>query len=67
MLPREFVKYQDKLYWVYRKVNVTQIKEGYTNDVKELWYCDVVIKNTNNNVLLFLRLVEDAEIVRDVI
>ena len=67
MSPREFVKYQDNLYWVYRKLNNHQIKDGYTNDLKEFWNCDVVIKNTNSNVLLFMRLIEDAEIIKDVI
>ena len=63
MLPREFVKYQDKLYWVYRKHKQTSIKEGYVNDLKEFWNCDVVVRNKMNNddILLFLRLVEDAE------
>jgi len=67
MLPKEFIKYQDNLYWVYRKVNTTQIKEGYTNDVKDFWGCDLVIKNTNTNVLIFARLVEEADVVKDLI
>ena len=37
MLSKELVKYQDKLYWVYRKVKASVIKEGYVNDLKEFW------------------------------
>lgn len=32
----ELVNYKDKLYYVYRKVDMGMIKEGHVNDVKEL-------------------------------
>ena len=69
MIPKEFVQYQNNLYWVYRKLKTSQVKEGYANDLKEFWNCDVVVKNKNQNddFLFFLRLVEDAIIVRDII
>ena len=69
MLPKEFVNYQDKLYWVYRKVNQSQIKEGSVSDLKEFWMCDMVVKsrNQNNEELLFMREIEDAKIVKDII
>ena len=64
-LNRELVKYKDKLYWVYRKIRNEQIKEGYINDIKEFWKCDLVVKSKINNDdnLLFLREIEDAIIV----
>jgi len=42
-----------------------QIKDGYLNDIKELWMCDVVVRGKQNNddTLLFLREIPDAEIV----
>jgi len=69
MVPREFVNYQDKLYWVYRKLKTSQVKEGYANDLKEFWNCDVVVKNKNQNddSLFFLRIIEEAHIVKDLI
>ena len=69
MIPKEFVNYQNNLYWVYKKISQNKIKEGYVNDVKEFWNCDVVVKHKdmNSDNLLFLRLVEDVEIVRDLI
>jgi hypothetical protein len=69
MLPREFINYQNKLYWVYRKVNQSQVKEGSVSDLKEFWMCDMVVRSRNNNneQLLFMREVEDAIIAKDII
>jgi hypothetical protein len=65
MVPKEFVNYQDKLYWIYRKVKHHQVKEGSVNDLKEFWYCDMVVRNRNqqDDTLLFLREIEEAVIV----
>jgi hypothetical protein len=35
MTPKEMVVYQNKLYYVYKKLRTSQIKEGYLNEVKE--------------------------------
>jgi hypothetical protein len=65
MVPKEFVNYQDKLYWIYRKVKHHQVKEGSVNDLKEFWMCDMVVRNKNqdDDALLFLRVIEEAVIV----
>lgn len=65
MLNKELVNYQDKLYWVYRKIKHSQVKEGSVNDLKEFWYCDMVVRNRNqqDDTLLFLREIEEAKIV----
>jgi hypothetical protein len=65
MLPREYVNYEDKLYWVYRKVNQSQVKEESVSELRDFWMCDIVIrnKNQNNNTLLFMRKIEEAIIV----
>lgn len=67
MIPREFVNYQDKLYWVYRKVRQSQIKEGSVTDLKDFWMCDIVIKSRNNQdeTLLFMRECPEAIISKD--
>ena len=69
MFPKEFVNYQDKLYWIYRKVKHHQVKEGSVNELKEFWMCDMVVRNKNQNddALLFLREIEEAQIVKDLI
>jgi hypothetical protein len=65
MLPREYINYQDKLYWVYRKVNQSQVKEDSVSDLKDFWMCDIVIKsrNQNDSILFFMREIEEAKIV----
>jgi hypothetical protein len=65
MLSKELVNYQDKLYWVYRKIKHSQVKEGSVNELKEFWYCDMVVRNRNqqDDTLLFLREIEEAKIV----
>lgn len=65
MLNKELLKYQDKLYYVFKKLRQSQVKEGYINDVKEWWNCDVVVRSRqqNDDTLIFLREIEDAIIV----
>ncbi len=65
MIQKEMVVYQNKLYYVYRKLRTHQVKEGRINDIKEFWRCDVVVKNRiqQDENLLFLREIEDAIIV----
>jgi hypothetical protein len=69
MVPKELVNYQDKLYYIYKKMKPHQIKDGYVNDIKEHWRCDVVVKSRHNNddTLLFLVEIPEAEIVKDII
>ena len=65
MLNKELVQYQDKLYWDYRKIKNSQVKEGSISDLRDFWMCDVAVRNRNQNddLLLFLREIEDAKIV----
>lgn len=63
LLNKELVNYQDKLYWVYRKVKASSIKEGHANDVKEFWLCDLVVRNKNDDYLVFLREIPTVEII----
>lgn len=66
LLNKELVNYQDKLYWIYRKVKPTQIKSEYVSDIKDFWHCDIVIRGkykSEEENLLFLREISDAIIV----
>lgn len=69
MLNKELINYNDKLYWVYRKVKQSQIKENHINDVKDMWLCDLVLrsKNQDETQLLFVREIEEAKIVKNLI
>jgi hypothetical protein len=62
----EIINYQDKLYYVYRRYPKNGIKDGFINEVKELWHCDVVLKKKNeqdDETLIFLVEIPDAVIV----
>jgi hypothetical protein len=69
MLNKELVNYQNKLFYVYKKIKQDRIKDGYVNDLKDFWLCDVVVRSRVNNddTLLFLREIEEAQLVRDII
>lgn len=60
----EYVNYQNKLYYIYRKIKITQIKEEIIQEVKDFWLCDLVLKysNQDDNSFLFLREIPDLEI-----
>jgi len=62
MLNKELVNYQNKLYYIYKKLKQDRIKEGYVNDVKDFWECDIVVRSRINNddTLLFLREIEEV-------
>lgn len=62
MLPTEYLNYNDKLYWVYRKVRQSRIKEEHINDVRDLWHCDMVLrtKNSEETYLIFIREIQDV-------
>ena len=69
MLNKELVNYQNKLYYIYKKLKQDRIVEGSVNDLKEYWRCDIVVKSRINNddTLLFLIEIPEAEIVKDTI
>ena len=69
MLNKELVNYQNKLYYIYKKLKQDRIVEGSVNDLKELWRCDIVVKSRINNddTLLFLIEIPEAEIVKDLV
>ena len=68
MIPKlELVNYNDKLYYVYRKIRENHIKEGFINDVKEYWECDIVLKRKTEteSILFFLCEIPEAIIIED--
>lgn len=69
MFGKEMVTYQNKLYWIYRKVKHSQVNEGSVSDLRDFWMCDMVVRSKTNqdDTLLFLREIEDAKIVKDII
>jgi len=66
ILGKETIIYQDKLYYIYRRVKITQLKSEYVSELKEFWMCDIVIRGRYQNEdesFLFLREISEAIIV----
>jgi hypothetical protein len=66
MLNKELVNYQNKLYWIYRKVNQSHIDMANVTELRDYWLCDITLKqktSQNSEVLLFLREIPEAEII----
>ena len=64
MFCKEFINYQNNLYWVYRKVKEHQIKPEYITHLRDFLGGDTVLKqnNTQEKYLLFLMLIPEAEV-----
>jgi hypothetical protein len=69
MITTEFINYNDKLYQLYRKVKQSHVKEGHINDVKDMWNCDLVLRTKNEEevYLLFIKEIEEAKIIKNII
>lgn len=69
MLRKELFNFQDKLYFIERKIKETQVKSELIEDLKKYWGCDNVVRQTyrqtNENFLLFLKEIPEAEILPD--
>jgi len=66
MIPRyELINYQDKLYYVYRRIPEKPEVGDILSELKEYWMCDLILKNKkdDNNMLIFLREIPDADII----
>jgi len=62
---KDLVTYNDKLYWIYRKVKQNHIKENLIDELMKFWYCDFVLKiqNQEDILLVFLREITETTVV----
>jgi hypothetical protein len=66
ILGKETIIYQDRLFYIYRRVKVTQLKTEYVSELKEFWLCDLVIRGRYQNEdesFLFLREIPEAVVI----
>lgn len=65
MIKKELVNYQNRLFWIKRRVRENHINSEYITPLKEYWMCDIVLRQNNNSdgYLLFLVEIPDAQIV----
>jgi hypothetical protein len=61
MLNKELIKFNDELYWVYRKIRAEVIKD--VDAAKQFWHCDVALKQ--GEILFFCRHIPNAKIVEE--
>ena len=69
MFNKELFNFQDKLYYIKRKIKETSVKSEFVNDLKEYWDCDNVVKQihrqTSENYYLFLVEIVEAEVIEE--
>jgi hypothetical protein len=65
MLNKELLKYQDRLFWIYKKMKKDQIKEDKIGMIQEFWHCDLVLKHATNEgeIFYFLREIVEVELI----
>ena len=65
LLNKELLNYNNNLYWVYRRIKESHVVPSRINDIKELWHCDIVLKQRVDEdvILIFLREIPEAELV----
>lgn len=66
MVSMEYINYQERLFWVYRRVKENNIKQEGIPLIRDFWRCDIVLKQNNHHggdvLLLFLREITEAVI-----
>jgi hypothetical protein len=64
MLNKELLNYNQRLYWIYRRVKESQVKMDKVNEIKEFWNCDIILKQRvqEYDTLIFLREIPELEI-----
>lgn len=66
MFTKETVIYQNKMYWIFRKVFLKEINSKYHDNINILlpaWNCDIVLRSNTNDeepYFIFLRGIDDA-------
>lgn len=65
LLNKELLRYQDKLFWIYRKIKQEFINEQYVQELREFWMCDLILKQktSQGEVFIFLREIPEATII----
>jgi hypothetical protein len=54
--------YNGKLYLGFKKIKIDRIEEDYAKYLKEIWYCDILLKTPQyGGVYLFLREIKEVE------
>lgn len=65
MVSREYITYNDTLYWVHRKIRDKAYPEDFVAEIRKYYGCDNVLrtKNQDDTMLVFVKEVTEATIV----
>lgn len=64
---KELLNYQDKLFYIHRKLKESSVNPDYITALKDYWGCDMVLRQKNNNnesFLYYLVEIPEAEIIK---
>jgi hypothetical protein len=60
-LTNQLFPFNDKLYIGFKRIKIDRIDESYARYLKEIWYCDVLLKTPQyGGVYLFLREIQEV-------
>ena len=64
IINKEFLEFQGKYYWIYRKIKQSTLIKGGLDTIKEAYFCDHVLKHgdENSGYYVFLREISEAEV-----
>lgn len=67
MLCKELFNFQNKLFYIDRRMKESSIPQNMVNELKSIWRIDTVVRQnsrqTNESYYLFLKEIKDAEII----
>jgi hypothetical protein len=67
MLCKELFNFQNKLFYIDRRMKESSVPQNMINELKSIWEIDMVVrqnsKQTNENYYLFLKEIKDAEVI----
>ena len=67
MLCKELFNFQNKLFYIDRRMKESSVPQNMINELKSIWEIDMVVRQnseqTNENYYLFLKEIKDAEVI----
>ena len=67
MLCKELFNFQNKLFYIDRRMKESSVPQNMINELKSIWEIDMVVrqnsKQTTENYYLFLKEIKDAEVI----
>lgn len=65
-LNKELVTYQNRLFWIYRKIRESAVKSERITELRDYWRCDIVLRQKSNDgtpLLFYMVEIPEAEVI----